>query len=175
MDKPVYVTRFNNETFNQNRRYCETYDGKEWECIYNTPVVFNNKTRENEHIYVLEMNNSINKIVGIGLITQHSYVRKHKMYIDPHYNRYSYEGKYRLDINDCTTEIIDIVTDLEKVIFYTKGHIKRGQGIQCLPVNAYRVCEDICETRDKGLYDYIHELFMSKKMVGTDIHTKNDE
>ena len=60
MDKPVYVTRFNNETFNQNRRYCETYDGKE--CIYNTPVVFNNKTRENNHIYVLEMNNSINKI-----------------------------------------------------------------------------------------------------------------
>ena len=109
MDKSVYVTRFNNETFNQNRRYCETYDGKE--CIYNTPVVFNNKTRENNHIYVLEMNNSINKIVGIGLITQHSYVRKHKMYIDPHYNRYSYEGKYRLDINDCTTEIIDIVTD----------------------------------------------------------------
>ena len=169
MNKPVYVTRFNNDTFEQNVNYCDKYDEKE--CIYNTPVLFNNKSRENDKIYILEMNNSINKIVGIGMITPRSYVRKHKMYKDPHYNRYSYEGKYRISINDCTDEIIEILEDLEKVIFYTKGHIKRGQGIQCLPINAYRICEDRCETQNKGLYDYINELFTYKKQ---DLNSNGD-
>ena len=107
MNKPVYVTRFNNETFEQNINYCDKYDEKE--CIYNTPVLFNNKSRENDNIYIIEMNNSTNKIVGIGMITPRHYVRKHKIYTDPNYNRYSYEGKYRIGINDCTNEIIKIV------------------------------------------------------------------
>ena len=174
MNKPVYVTRFNNETFEMNINYCNNYEAKE--CIYNTPVLFNNKTRDSDKIYVLEMNNSINKIVGIGMITPRSYTRKHKIYKDAHYNRYSYEGKYRISISECTDEIIKIVEELERVIFYTKGHIKRGHGIQNLPMNSYRICEDKCVPKNKGLYDYINELFVIKKCepTRTDNITVND-
>ena len=157
----IAITRFNHKTWQENSNYREKHNNSG--CIYGCSLAINSTIPPDTIIYVLEMNNSINKIVGIGMITPRSYVRKHKMYKDPHYNRYSYEGKYRISINDCTDEIIEILEDLEKVIFYTKGHIKRGQGIQCLPINAYRICEDRCETHNNGLYDYINEVFIYKK------------
>lgn len=157
MNKPVYVTRFNNETYKQYSKYCENY--KEKKCIYNAPVKFNDKTRENDDIYVLEMNNSLNKIMGIGKISRRMYTRKHKIYEDMNYNRFSYEGKEHISCDNFPDDLRENIEKIEKVIFYTKGHIKRGHGIQELPNNAYRVCINDREENKISLYYIINKYF----------------
>jgi len=159
MNKPIYVTRFNNETYKQYVEYCKKYEGKE--CIYNAPVAFNDKTRENDNIYVLEMNNSLNKIMGIGKISRRMYTRKHKIFADMNYNRFSYEGTEHIGFYNFPDDLREQIEKIEKVIFYTKGHIKRGHGIQGLPNNAYRVCINDREEREIRLYDIISKNFTS--------------
>lgn len=159
MNKPVYVTRFNNETFKQYSDYCKKCENKK--CIYNSPVEFNDKTSEQDNIYVLEMNNSLNKIMGIGKISRRMFIRKHKIFQDVNYNRYSYEGKEHIHVDNFTDELREKIEKIEKVIFYTKGHIKRGHGIQGLPINAYRVCIDDREKKENCLYDVINSNFTS--------------
>jgi len=157
IEKSIYVTRFNDETYKQYVEYCKKYE--DIKCIYNAPVKFNDKTRENDNIYVLEMNNSLNKIMGIGRISRRMYSRKHKMYQDMNYNRYSYEGKQHKHVDNFPDNLREKIEKIEKVIFYTKGHIKRGHGIQCLPLNAYRVCKNNDEREDLTLYDVINNYF----------------
>ena len=73
------VTHFNNLTWQENSRWREQeqYNG----CIYNSPVQI--KGILQNRIYVIEMNNQENKILGIGLINNRLYYdRKYKIYSD---------------------------------------------------------------------------------------------
>ena len=59
-------TRFNTETFQQNTRWRK--NNEHLGCIYGTPVRIKDDIFVNAVVIVLEMENDINKIVGIGLI-----------------------------------------------------------------------------------------------------------
>ncbi len=137
------ITHFNNQTYNENKRWRENnkYNG----CIYNSPV----KIKENipllSEIYVIEMNNDTNKVMGIGLIKNKVAIKYHKIYIDNNYNRYTYLGKKWIDsylIDDDTLEL------LESRLFKGKHHLKRSQGIVEVPI----------DVKTKFL-DYIHTLY----------------
>ena len=62
----ITVTRFNNETWDENNKYRKdnNIDG----CLYTCPTKINPNIVINKVLYVLEMNNSTNKIMGIGRI-----------------------------------------------------------------------------------------------------------
>ena len=92
----ISVTRFNNETY----EYFSKYNDKIKGCVYNCPVRIKESIAPSKIIYVIEMNNSINKIMGIGIINAKTYVRKHKIYEDINFNRFSYEGKKRITRED---------------------------------------------------------------------------
>lgn len=85
------VTHFNNNTFLENERWREinNYVG----CIYNSPVSIKQTIMLFSKIYVIEMNNETNKIIGIGLIKNKIIPKPHKIYSDNNYNRYTYYGK----------------------------------------------------------------------------------
>lgn len=134
------VTRFNNETYYQNQRWRE--NNKYIGCIYNTPRQIKSNIPLMINVIVFEMNNSINKIVGIGLIKNTVICDKYyKIYSDQNYNRYSYKGKYRIDIEllrekmlrEMNFENIKWIEKLELLLFKGKTHFKRGHGIQELP------------------------------------------
>lgn len=138
------VTRFNNATWEQNMRWKERkeYTG----CIYNTPVYIKDNVPLMIIIYVIEMNNDTNKIIGIGKILNKVYTDKtYKIYEDGNYNRFTYRGKKRIDVKDI---ISDKLEKLEKRLFTTKSHLKRGQGITQVPL-------DITNT----YFKFIDELF----------------
>ena len=137
------ITHFNNQTYNENKRWRENnkYNG----CIYNSPV----KIKENipllSEIYVIEMNNDTNKVMGIGLIKNKVAIKYHKIYIDNNYNRYTYLGKKWIDsylIDDDTLEL------LESRLFKGKHHLKRSQGIVEVPIDV-----------KINFLDYIHTLY----------------
>ena len=122
------VTHFNNETFCENKRWRENnkYDG----CIYNCPVKIKETIPLLSLIYVIEMNNETNKIIGIGLIKNRIYPKKHKIYSDNNYNRYTYLGKKWIDCSLIDNETLEI---LEQRLFKGKNHLKRSQGIVEVP------------------------------------------
>ena len=62
----ICCTRFNEDTWSQNERWRRqnNYIGS----IYNSPVKIREIIPLLSIIYVIEMNNDINKIMGIGII-----------------------------------------------------------------------------------------------------------
>ncbi len=127
----ICVTRFNNETYLENKKFRENNNII---CIYSTPVKIKENILPNTELIILEMNNSTNQIEGIGLIKNKLYLNeKYKIYSDRNYNRYTYKSKFRIDKNDFTSYEIIIIKKLEYLIFKSSYHCKRGHGIQIIP------------------------------------------
>ena len=128
----IVSTRFNDSTWKQNIdfRLKYNYSG----CIYGTPRTMSPKIPRDSIVFVVEMNNSINQIEGIGLVKNTVRLDKYyKLYEMNDYNRYHYKGKYRMD----RSEIIQIhpilVELLDYILFKEKTHLKRGSGFTTIP------------------------------------------
>lgn len=131
---PLCVTRFTNETFKQRNQWKN--DNKFTGTIYGTPVKINNKIDPEDTIIVLEMNNTTNKIEGIGVIKNKLYNKKCKIYNDNNYNRYIYKSNYIFNIDQLDRNEIELLIKIENILFYGRANYKRGQGIQRLPKTA---------------------------------------
>ena len=135
----IAVTRFNEETFQENFSFNTKRNDHIW--AYNTPVPLKTNYDKDDTFIVLEMNNSQNKIMGISIIHNIFECQKYNIYKDPNYNRYCYSGKYRIDCSAFTSEEYDnVMNHLENICFKGKRHLKRGHGIQVLSnknVNLY--------------------------------------
>ncbi len=139
----IACTRFNTDTYNENIRWIENNNYKG--CIYNTPVRIKEDIPLLINIIVIEMNNTTNRIVGFGLIQNKLiYDKYYKIYSIPNYNRYTYKGKYKVDVELLREKIKDEqvivdgddykwISELEKALFKGKRHFKRGHGIQQIP------------------------------------------
>lgn len=128
----ICCTRFNQDTWYQNQRWRESFEYKG--CIYNSPVKIRETIPLFTMIYVIEMNNDLNKIMGIGLIKNCIHTEKYyKVYSVGNYNRYTYKSKYRLDCTEFNEDEIPIIHVLESLLFKGKKHCKRGHGIQRIP------------------------------------------
>jgi hypothetical protein len=127
--KKVMVTRFNNDTWRENQRWREKNDFAG--CVYNAPVYIKEDIPLMITMYVVEMNNNTNKILGIGRILNKVHTdRRYKIYSDQNYNRFTYRGKLRIDRDNIDPIELE---KMEKRLFKSKGHLKRGQGISRVP------------------------------------------
>jgi hypothetical protein len=103
---------------------------------------------------VLEMQNDANKIAGVGLVRNCPNLPEHTMssnsnnsggggelkplvYKCGNYNRFIYQGAYRIDLLsnelELTREEELVIKMLELALFYGPNHSKRGKGICELP------------------------------------------
>ena len=88
----------------------------------------------NNHIFVLEMHNDKNNIMGIGIIKNKLVLNKRpKIYKDYNYNFYIYKSRYRVDRNELTKKETKIIKILDILLFKGYRHVKRGQGIIRIP------------------------------------------
>jgi hypothetical protein len=120
----ILVTRFNDETYAENQR-CRERTGIK--CIYSEQKAISNYLPECTY-FVIEMNNSTNEIMGIGVI-QNKLQEKMKVYENP-YNRYVYKGDMHIPISSINSQIVE---ELENILFYGKSHSKRGHGLTMFP------------------------------------------
>jgi len=126
------TTRFNNDTWAENVDYRDKNNIKG--CIYGAPKQIKEEITLHVPMFVLEMNNDKNKIMGIGLIRNASVIgQKHCIYKDVFYNRYTYKSKYRIDCTELHSKESKIIFVLESLIFKGYHHLKRGQGITVVP------------------------------------------
>jgi hypothetical protein len=109
--------------------------------------------RENAWMIVLEMQNDVNKIAGIGIVKNSPNLPnvpvphnskgggvstlKPAVYSCGNYNRFIYQGAYRIDLLsneiELTREEQLVIKMLELALFYGPNHSKRGKGICELP------------------------------------------
>jgi len=130
----VYLvsTRFNQETWLQNEGFRNKYNYSG--CIYGVPQPMSPKIAMNGSVFVLEMNNSSNKIEGIGFIKNNLRLDKYyKIYHDGNYNRYFFKGKYRMNRDQLYSIHPILVDTLDNLLFKEKTHLKRGMGFTTVP------------------------------------------
>ena len=133
------TTRFNEETWNENRTYREHHNISG--CIYGTPKRIGLSVPKHSFMFILEMKNiplkmegGPGKIMGIGYIRNSYYYKKPvRIYKDRTYNRYCYRSDYRIDRHDMKKYDKELLSILEEMVFYGYSHLKRGQGITCDP------------------------------------------
>ena len=72
LTKFILTTRFNNETWEQNVEYRKQKQLKG--CIYSSPDSITVKINPEQIVFILEMNNDENKIMGIGMVRNHPHI-----------------------------------------------------------------------------------------------------
>jgi hypothetical protein len=126
------ATRFNTNTWNENETWRKT--NNHIGCVYGTPGKVKDNIMNSDIIFILEMHNNENKIKGIGMIKKNTAMNKsYRIYEDGNYNRFTYKSQYRIDISELHGYDKAVVEMFDVLLFKTKRHIKRAQGITELP------------------------------------------
>lgn len=150
----VVTGRFNNNTLVTNYSYREKNGIK---CIYCVPTKLSPKILYDSQVFVIEMNNSTNKIEGIGLIKNRIETQKYyKVHSDTNTNRYTYVGKHFIDRNTIAIYNPELIHILDQILFKGKTHSKRGSGLTTIPekVLKFDICKDIDVKKElKNIFD----------------------
>ena len=149
----IATTRFNHETWCENMTWKETH-GWSHGCVYGTHNCIKDDVVYGSTLYVLEMNNDNNKIMGIGKIQNKIQVgmskKDCKIYGDAFYCKFIYKGNMRVARIDMNKREKNIVRILDILVFKGSGHLKRGKGITMLS-------NDVLISRGCGI-DFLGEI-----------------
>jgi hypothetical protein len=150
----VVTVRFNNETLDKNYDFRHK---KGFACMYCSPLELSEKIPYDTPTFVIEMNNSINKIVGIGFIKNKPVTDKYyKVHTDSNTNRYTYVGKYFINRDSIDEYNPLLVSILDNILFKGYTHSKRGAGLTLLPEKVTKL--EICQNMD--IKKEINKLFV---------------
>lgn len=140
----VVTGRYNNETWEESFNYRQK---RKLKCIYAPPYKLAESININSSVFVIEMNNSINQIMGIGLIKNKLVTdRVYKVYSDSNYNRFIYIGEYHISRDLLDNYNPFLVYVLDEILFKGYTHSKRGSGLTKIPEKVLKL--DICEGID---------------------------
>jgi len=124
----IMSTRFTDATWDENESYRRKHNIG---CVYGSPQRISEKVEPNGIVHVIEMNNTQNKVMGIGIIRNTVQCDKnYRIYETGNYNRYVFKGKYHLDRSCLSKELLDV---LDYILFKEKTHLKRGSGMTIVP------------------------------------------
>jgi hypothetical protein len=154
----IITSRFNNVTWNENRLFIE--QKKNISCVYCAPIMMSKKVALDSIMFVLEMNNDKNKIMGIGKTKNHPKLRKYSVYNNQNYNRYTFTGKSRIDRKDMNDEEEQIMKAFDILCFKGPYHMKRGHGLLSFPsVLLYRIMPIV------DLVEFIYNMFAKRNLL----------
>ncbi len=162
----VVTGRYNDETWNASVCYREK---RKLACIYAPPTKLSDSIDANSPVFVIEMNNSKNEIMGIGLIKNKLVTDKvYKVQEDSNCNRYIYIGEYHIPREVINNYNPFLVYLLDEILFKGYTHSKRGSGLTKIPEKVLKL--DICEGIDvkkeiKNIFIYhFRDKLISKKI-----------
>jgi hypothetical protein len=171
----VVTIRYNNDTWQANKNY---RDRRELSCIYASPSKLAENIDLDSPVFVIEMNNSTNEIMGIGLIKNKLADKNYRVQENANYNRYIYIGDYHI-----SREIIDnynsqLVYILDEILFKGRTHSKRGSGLTKIPekVLHFDICKNVNiknEIKQIFVYHFREKAYL-KKNENRSIYTLED-
>lgn len=151
----LLTSRFTNNTWSENEQYRNTHP--KLGCIYCSPDPISQAIPQESIMFILEMNNDTNKIMGIGLVKNHALINQCSVYQDGNYNRYVYAGKTRIDRQDMSEQEEQIMKVFDILCFTGNRHMKRGQGIKSFPIDMLYRC-----SKKIDLVKFISEMFKTR-------------
>jgi len=153
----IMTSRFSNATWNENRSFMTTKP--KLGCVYCSPSQLGKNVPIDGVLFVLEMNNDKNRIMGIGMVVNHPQMRKYSVYQNNNYNRYVFSGKHRIDRDDMSEKEEQIMKAFDILCFKGHYHMKRGQGLLSYPpIMLYRASNVI------DLVDFINNMFKNRNL-----------
>ena len=143
------------DTWEENKKFREK--NPNLGCIYGSPDKIAKTIPIDSILFILEMNNDINKIMGIGMVKNHPITGKYNTYKDGNFNRYLFLGKYRIDREEMTEEEEKIMKAFDVLCFTGNQHLKRGKGITAYPPYMIFKCIKIID-----LVEFISNMFKKR-------------
>lgn len=136
----VMCTRFNEQSWDEFTHY---HERKKLEhVIYNVPVEIKDTIPLRSHLFVFELNNTTNEIMGVSyVVNKTDYEKKFSIYTDGNYNRFHYRSRKRISRETILAEhhcLYDILYIIEFCLFKGKTHAKRGHGITHIPNTVFQ-------------------------------------
>ena len=127
-------------------------------CIYCAPQPMSPKIVSESLVFVIEMNNTLNQVEGIGLIQNIPLINMYNVYDMRNFNRYIYKGKYRINRDELIEKDVKIIEILDYILFKEKTHMKRGAGFTRVTDKLWnhRKCEEI------NIPLFIRNVFLEK-------------
>jgi hypothetical protein len=154
----LITSRFSNSTWDENRKFISKK--QKLGCVYCAPSMMSVKIALDSTLFVLEMNNDINEIMGIGKVKNHPKIRKYSVYMNQNYNRYVFTGKNRIDRADMDDEEEEIMRAFDILCFKGNYHMKRGHGLLAFPpVLLYRIMPVI------DLVQFVYNMFDKRNLL----------
>lgn len=154
MHSVLATTRFNNTTWEENCLWRRRNDWKG--CVYGSPTLVNDRVLPGSPMFILEMNNERNQVVGVGLVANRIATdSRHKIYAWGNYNRYVYKSEYRIDREQLTGREETIMKIFDIILFTGLGHLKRGHGITKVP-------KRVTEVKGIDLEEEVRKMFTSR-------------
>lgn len=164
LNKFIITSRFNTKTMKENENFRNR--NKKIGCIYCSPLPIAKWIPIDSILFVLEMNNDTNKIMGIGMMKNHPMCGNSKrVYENGNYNRYVFIGKHRIDRKQCTEEEDEVLQALDILCFTGHKHMKRMNGLTSFPIEIMYNCLPVI--------DFIE--FFSKMFKKRLLHNNNDK
>lgn len=160
----IVTTRFNNETWIENEQYRNKHHPA-LGCAYGVPTRTTNSFTGDDVLFVLEMNNSENRIMGLGMVKNQPVMRsrQYNVYGNQEYNRFIYLGKTRIDRKTMDNEEEEIMKVFDILCFTGKRHQKRLSGIKAFPMDMiYKMSLRSKELGKMDLVDFITEMFKKR-------------
>ena len=153
----IVTTRFNNETWGENRSYIK--NKPLYKSLYSVPSPMGKNIPIDRTVFVLELNNEENHIMGIGMVKNHPKINEKQIYTDQNSNRYAFNGKHRIAREDMNDKEERLMKAFDILCFTGNSHMKRGGGILSYPTAMlYRVSSVV------DLVDFIHNMFKERNL-----------
>ena len=150
----IVSSRFNDSTWTQNQQYRINHKC----CCYSAPAPMSAKIPNESLVLVVEMNNTQNRIEGVGLIRNSPLLdRYYKTYDYFDYNRYFYKSSYHIPREKLLEYNPILVNVLDYILFKEKTHMKRGSGFTTIPTKLLN--HDRCNGLD--IKQEIKSVFLS--------------
>lgn len=151
----IMTSRFNTTTWRENCDYRKKYP--KFGCIYCSPCPVSGQIPINSIMFVLEMNNDDNRIMGIGMVKNHPHVNGLIVYNNSNYNRYQFYGKQRIDRLDMTPIEDAVMCAFDILCFTGNSHQKRGHGLKVFPLEMLFRCINVID-----LVEFITKMFKNR-------------
>jgi hypothetical protein len=156
----LLTSRFTNDTWKQNEEFRKSK--KKTGCVYCSPTPITNEIPHEAVLFILEMNNDTNEILGIGMAKNCPKIYKYSVYNNGNYNRYVFEGHNRIDRSEMTEQEETVMQIFDILCFQGNTHMKRGSGISSFPTIMLHRCRERFD-----LVDFIKTMFKQRLITKT--------
>lgn len=151
----LMTTRFSEETWSENVYFRKRHP--KIGCLYGSTMMASSEIPVDSLMFVLEMNNSENKIMGIGLVKNHPLCGKYDVYDNKNVNRYLFVGKNRIGREEMTPVENEFMKFFDIICFRGWNHMKRGNGLTRFPIEILYKC-----LSKMDLVEYIRIMFKKR-------------